>query len=155
MSTPAFWKSIALGFPRSPKPAALLAEFGAIGPYTWLVLIFEAKAQEYAQLDKAARQPGRVRLAWAQLGQLASCDVEGARAVLLRLQEWGELALEDDGFAFTATLHDWHRWEVEPKNPVAAAAKKATRQPMSSQRPDSGKHRDSDTDKDKDDSPTV
>ena len=105
----------------------MLAKHGAVGPYLWLVLILEAKRQQYDELDKAARRPGRVKLGWAALAQLVATDVHTARKVIADLVELDELTIEDQDYAFIGQLHDWQRWEVEPADPKEAARKRTSR----------------------------
>lgn len=146
-SPPAFWKSIALGFPGAAKPSTMLAMHGAAGPYGWLVLILTAKRQAYDELDKTARRPGRVKLGWPAFAQIIGVDVVEARAVLETLSELDEIVVEDIGHGFVAQLVDWDRWEIEPADPKAAAAKRVSRsRPVSGQRPDGGTHKDKDKD---------
>jgi hypothetical protein len=118
----------------------MLTEFGAPGQLGWLVLILEAKREEYAQLDPAKRTPGTVKLAWSTFAQMSGCDHANvdAKALLDRLAALGELTYIDHGHAFTATLTDWSRWEAEPKDPKAAERKRIARkgrQPAADVRP--------------------
>jgi hypothetical protein len=148
--TPRLWKAIALDFVEAVKVTALRDEFGAAGPLALIVLLTKAQQQEYMTLDKTARTPGVVKLAYSTFTHLAALGTRDAAVALLgRLESLGEATVVDYGHAFTATLTDWDRWAFEPKDP-AEAARSRGRRSKAGRRPDEDRHRDMNSNRDMD-----
>jgi hypothetical protein len=118
---PRYWTPLAASFPDDPKPSALLAEFGAPGPYVFVVILCTATAQSYAGGAK-----GQARMGWPALANKASIDVEAAEEIVRRIAELGEIdLLAHSEYGFTAALCDWELWM--PKDLTAAGRQARSR----------------------------
>lgn len=102
---PGHWTPLPATFPDDAKPSALVAEFGAPGPYTLIVLITVATTQSYT-----GGEWGCLRLGWAALAQKVGVDVTQAQVIVKRLAELGEIDLAEAEFGFSARLTGWLKW---------------------------------------------
>lgn len=125
---PRAWVPLDHGFPTAPKIQALLAEFGTVGPYVYVVLLATAKGQSFTRLKGGAGQAGSLTLAWPLLAHLAADSVDTVRAVVARMEALGELNVtEPSDVALVASFPDWDLWDVGPKDPTAAERKRHER----------------------------
>jgi hypothetical protein len=118
MTTPSYWTPLPAGFPQAPKVSVLLAEFGAPGPYTLIVLLATATAQGYLGGPK-----GWVRMAWVEMAHRTATEPAAAEVIVRRIAELGEIEIAADEHGFSARLVGWEKWKPTPKDPTAAERK--------------------------------
>lgn len=117
---PSHWTPLPAGFPDAPKPSALVAEFGAPGPYALIVLIATAASQSYT-----GGPWGCVTLGWVALAQKVGIDVKQAKTIVRRIAELGEADLAETQTGFSARLTGWEKWHGREAKDRTAAERQA------------------------------
>lgn len=122
-----YWVALPATFCTAPNMQAMLAEFGAAGPYAMLTLLSQAELQR--RTSGRGAEPGVVKLGWWHLAGLLSVDAPTAEAIVRRLVSLDQIEWVEQGeVSFTARFPDWERWDQSPKDPGAAARKAAQRE---------------------------
>jgi hypothetical protein len=121
--TPAKWHPLPAMHHRHGKVVHLGQEFGACGPYAFLVLLSEAAAAIY-------KPEGTVKMAVDDFRRLAFLpDDVDIRRLLGELEDLGFIRLTKcNAYGFELVLPNWDEWSQLPKDRTAAERQRRHRE---------------------------